>query len=307
MSLLDEFNNITLERLHEYISAAQEENVQLEFKTISKSDLTAKDDKQNLSIALSGFANSIGGLIVWGVVADKNNPLEIDCAHALKEITKVSIFEARLNELTGESLLPRLDGIQHRIIKTTEDRGFAITFVPESDMGPHMAKLGENRYYKRNGSSFRCMEHFDIADMFGRRKKPKLVFTTRVMQKGNRCTINLGLRNDGRAVAKAPYMSFKAADPFTRDKYGVDGSENEGLTKLSSSTQEGHSRYGGDMNFVIHPGITHEVAAISNGFYSQTSPSRDLTIEYVIGADEMPIEHGSIIIPVNELRLIPLV
>ena len=37
-----------------------------------------------------------------------------------------------------------------------------------------MAKLGENRYYKRSGDSFYQMEHFDLEDMFGRRRKPKL-------------------------------------------------------------------------------------------------------------------------------------
>ena len=30
-----------------------------------------------------------------------------------------------------------------------------------------MAKLGEDRYYKRSGDSFRKMEHFDLEDMFG--------------------------------------------------------------------------------------------------------------------------------------------
>ena len=31
-----------------------------------------------------------------------------------------------------------------------------------------MAKLGENRYYQRSGDQFRMMEHFQVADMFGR-------------------------------------------------------------------------------------------------------------------------------------------
>jgi len=49
-----------------------------------------------------------------------------------------------------------------------------VTIIPESAAGPHMAKLGEDRYYKRNGSSFIRLEHFDLADMFGRRMRPDL-------------------------------------------------------------------------------------------------------------------------------------
>jgi hypothetical protein len=37
-----------------------------------------------------------------------------------------------------------------------------------------MAKLGEDRYYKRSGDRFYKIEHFDVADMFDRHRAPVL-------------------------------------------------------------------------------------------------------------------------------------
>jgi len=93
-------------------------------------------------------------------------------------------FLSTLNSLTGGAVNPDVPGVQHRIIESAPDAGFALTLVPASDRGPHMAKCGEDRYYKRSGSHFIKMEHFDIEDMFGRRAKPNLEVCHRIVQFG---------------------------------------------------------------------------------------------------------------------------
>ncbi len=173
MSLADQFDALTLEHLLNYVAAGQEENLTLDFKLINRPDLSQADDKKNLAKALSGFANSSGGLIVWGIDARKNDQ-GIDCAREAREIQPLSLLVARLNELTSRAVNPAVDGIIHKPLLSAADSGFVITLVPESESGPHMAKLGEDRYYKRSGDTFYKMEHFDLEDMFGRRKKPKL-------------------------------------------------------------------------------------------------------------------------------------
>jgi hypothetical protein len=105
-------------------------------------------------------------------VLAKKNQDGVDCAQAPAEISSLKLFLSRLNELTGEALSPVVDGVQHKLLETSAETGFAATFVPESLSGPHMAKLGDDRYYKRSGASFYRMEHFDLEDMFGRRQKP---------------------------------------------------------------------------------------------------------------------------------------
>lgn len=299
-SLVDTFESLSVADIEQFVQSKQEETLHLEFKAITRPDLSARDDKRNLAAALSGFANSDGGLIVWGVDARKNDD-EIDCAVALKEITGVTAFTSRLNELTGEAVLPRIDGVLHRPIARPNGNGFAVTLVLESDIGPHMAKLGEDRYFKRSGTSFYRMEHFDVADMFGRRRRPKLAVTTRIAGIGDGAKIVLGLRNDGRSSARAAYLAFDAPLPFRRDEYGLDGNRNEGMRRLPFTGQDLPFRYGEDASFVIHPGIVHEVASISLGFSPRGVPSSDVHINYAICAEDVPLEVGTVVVPVYKL------
>jgi Putative DNA-binding domain len=205
MNLLEWFNQLDAEAIEEFIRQGQEEHLYLDFKTVSNANLNSADDKKNLAKALSGFANPSGGLIVWGVDARKN-ARGIDCATGLNEISPIQLFVSRLNTLTGESVSPLVDGIIHKSIIIGGEKGCAVTLVSESQSGPHMAKPGEDRYYKRSGYSFYRMEHFDLEDMFGRRQKPMLAIQ---MANHRRCPeedlneeLDFYLINTGRAIAK---------------------------------------------------------------------------------------------------------
>lgn len=152
MELLSVFEALSLAVLQDYVSRQQEENLQLDFKTLAEPNMERGEDKRNLAQMLSAFANSSGGLIVWGVDARPNNN-GVDCAVALREIPRVALLMTRLNELDGIAVNPILSGVRHRIIPSEpgSESGFAVTLVPESESGPHMAKMGEDRYYKRSG------------------------------------------------------------------------------------------------------------------------------------------------------------
>jgi schlafen family protein len=138
--------------LRGFVARKQEENLQLDFKGLTEPNMERGDDKRHLAQMLSAFANSSGGLIVWGVDARPNDD-GIDCATALQEIPRVAVLLTRLNELDGAAVYPIVGGVLHRTIlaEPGSTSGFAVTLVPESDSGPHMAKMGEDRYYKRSG------------------------------------------------------------------------------------------------------------------------------------------------------------
>jgi len=205
MSLTQTFERLDANEIAEFIRLGQEENLHLDFKTVGNANLRGGDDKRNFAKCLSGFANSNGGIIIWGVDARKNAQ-DIDCAGAAAEIAPIRLFLSRLNELTGEAVSPVIDGIQHKHIETMQNKGFAVTLVPESNSGPYMAKLGEDRYYKRSGDSFYRMEHFDLEDMFGRRQKPHLQIGVKNLISGaadnTREEIQFNVQNIGRAIAK---------------------------------------------------------------------------------------------------------
>jgi len=85
--------------------------------------------------ALSGFANSDGGIIVWGIEARKNSQ-GIDYAFGKKLIMPLSLLISNLNKYTGEAVNPDIEGVQHSRILCSDDTGYVVTLVPASDARP---------------------------------------------------------------------------------------------------------------------------------------------------------------------------
>src|ERR1043165_444364 len=114
MSLAEQFDALDLNAINAYLAAGQEEHVSLEFKLVNDPELN-RVDRKNFATALSGFANSIGGLIVWGVEA-RRNAHGVDCAVNTQQIDRLARFITRLNELTGEAVNPLVDAVRHKPI-----------------------------------------------------------------------------------------------------------------------------------------------------------------------------------------------
>jgi hypothetical protein len=215
---------------------------------------------------------------------------------------------SRLNQLTGDAVEPIADGVRNRVVHTlAAGEGFAATLVPESESGPHMAKLGENRYYKRSGDSFYMMEHFDIADMFGRRRRPRLEFYANCQAAaatgGMGAQIVVGLRNTGRATAHAPYLRVKLPPPFSRSRYGVDGNGHHGLPFLDAQSKGQYYSFGASTDFVIHPGVEVDVALFSDANNVTPVPEAGLPIAYSFTCEYLSLSQGEQLIPFNWIRM----
>jgi hypothetical protein len=309
MDLKGFFNNINKETIDNFVKTNQEEHLTLEFKTVKNADFSDRNDRKNFAKSLSGFANSGGGIIVWGIDA-RPNQQGIDSACGTKDIEPLSMFVSKLNEFTGQFVNPFVDGIVHRKISTSDDKGFAATLVPESDAGPHMAKAGEDRYYKRSGGSFYRMEHFDIEDMFGRRKKPNLsLFTVlhdaRVSSNGPQGKIYethvvVGLKNTGRGIAKYIYFALTVNPPYQIYAWGVDRTGEIGLHSLWGPTAH-FARYFGDANFVIHPNSNIDITAIVRKFGEHSINIEDLIIDAEIRAEGMMVVHDKRVFSGNDI------
>ena len=309
MGLSDLFKKLKAEDIDKYISEGREEDLHLDFKTINNPK-TDQNDRKNLAKALSGFANADGGFVVWGVDArpDKEG---VDRAVKSIHINKLDLFISKLNEFTGRGVNPTVDNVLHRKLPVNDDSGFAVTFVPTSDSGPHMAKLGEDRYYKRSGSSFYKMEHFDIEDMFGRRKKPKLVFEYRITQRldpifrqeeGNRVfSILLSLRNEGRGSAHAPFLRLKSTNRYPVSIFGVDGKGTTGLKQLALTKGSKWIGFGGMYDTVIHPGTFLDITALSGSLKKGEDSLVDCDIEYETVAEDIRLVKGTIRISGEDL------
>lgn len=311
MTLKDEFDSISMAAIEEFVSSGRDEDLHLEFKVIGDPSLS-RDDRRSLAAALSGFANADGGIIVWGVEA-RPNAEGVDCATALREIPQVQLCLGRLNALTGQVVSPAVDGVEHRaLVRGGGTSGFCVTLVPPSSSGPHMAKAGEDRYFKRSGSSFYRMEHFDLEDVFGRRPKPRLRVVHRLFAGGRGSSsaglefggaLILGIQNDGRGLAHHTYLTLAVEAPYQVSDYGLDGNRRESMARLASIG--GVIRYGAFPGGVVHPGVTEDVTRITIDIFQDNKGNlgrvSDLNVRYELAAQGVGLTSGEISIPSHEL------
>lgn len=178
----------------------------------------SKADKDNLATALSGFANSDGGVLIYGLVAaggDKGKGIP-DIVTGVAPIKRINSLASELNSLVGQLTQPPVSNarILLREFKAQPDSGFILVHVPASDAGPHRS-VRDHEYYRRHGSGFYRMEHFELAEMFGSRRRPHLEFywTLNVaMLQGAAPTrichvyFIVGLQNVGRGIARFPAL-----------------------------------------------------------------------------------------------------
>lgn len=199
------YDALDLPTLERWVAEQQQEDLHLDFKLVAGDGELARDDRKNLMRAVSGFANGDGGLIVWGVDCRKNDD-GVDAAKELRPIQNAPAILSQLRDNPSQLTSPIVDGVEHRLVPGQQDgSGFLVSYVPASDRGPHMAN--DRHYYKRNGTSFLVMEHFDVADMFGRRQRSDLrlhLGYTRVPDadpEHRKFKLQAKIRNHGRARA----------------------------------------------------------------------------------------------------------
>lgn len=157
--------------LKELIRLRVQEDLYVEFKT--KVDVRVPDlairDTWHFSRALSGFANSDGGVLLWGIKTNKHEQ-----AYKPQPVSDAYDFQGRLKKSLLHSTQPPVDDVQIDVIPVdgSDGLGYIKCLVPASDRVPHRAMLADREYFRRSTEGFRRMEHFELEDMFGRRPRP---------------------------------------------------------------------------------------------------------------------------------------
>lgn len=164
------------------ISNKVSEELFLDYKRSADSGAGTKlhaDDRHNLARALSGFANSEGGIVLWGVDCVVDPATGADVPTAKAPISDPKRFVSWLEGEISACTIPPVANARHlSITQPAAPNGFVVTLVPKSDTAPHRCLIGKDkskdRYLARAGSSFYAIGHDVLAGMFGRRPQPKL-------------------------------------------------------------------------------------------------------------------------------------
>jgi len=265
--------------------------------------------KGYLSQALSGFANSDGGVLVLGMTATGGDLVrgEPDVIQSAKSFKGFRSVVGEVRRLLGQAVQPVVDGVDIREIESIRsgDFGYVVVLVAASDAGPHRAMLkngGDREFWKRSGDSFYRMEVFDIADMFRRRRRPMLVLLWRVSldqspddQRVFKWSLILGLSNEGRALARYPMLDVVCSLEVSRRP-----------TVGAVNDKKVRALYVGDAGTVIHPGTDLDIAktvSLEGIAYRDRQWSfkpATLNLRYRISAEDFPVTEHELALGYNE-------
>jgi hypothetical protein len=173
---------LTLADVQLLIDEEERESELLEYKTAPKA--LGDNEKNEAAKDISAFANSLGGLLVYGVAtdpADKSKPVRID-----------GIDPAIVDQvlLAANRVRHPVAGIRAKTIDAGGGRVVLLVVVPASPLAPHQVTQS-HRYYRRQGIESVPMAHDLVELYFGRRMSPVLEL---------RCSLEIIRPNDPGAL-----------------------------------------------------------------------------------------------------------
>lgn len=234
-----------------FISDREAENLFIDFKRSASNGKGKKlhqNDRSNLSKAISGFGNSEGGVIVWGVDCREGEDYA-DVAGAKFPLEDAQKFASWLEGAISSVTIPPHSMVLNTAVKASDSpKGFVGTYIPKSNDAPHQvisAGKGQYCYFIRAGSDFIPTPHAVLSGMFGRRPQPNVfnMFLTgypEVIDMGAvqiKSVMGLQIANGGRGIASDLFMTVKAiSTPGPNCKLTVETTDLNNWTAWSFAT-----------------------------------------------------------------------
>ncbi len=203
-----------MDAIEDFIINRKSEELFLDFKRSAnhgEGDTLDSGDWNNLSKAISGFGNSEGGVLVWGVSCGKVKGRG-DVPDALRPITDVRRFVSLLEGAVSGCTIPPHTGVRSHPVINEGENGIAVTLVPKSQNTPHQS-IQNTQYYIRSGSSFAPTPHAVLQGMFGRRPQPNVfsmysVYPVEVYDNSIQAYMGVQITNAGPGIASDLYLNI---------------------------------------------------------------------------------------------------
>jgi len=161
-------NSWSQQDILDLVNNSTEESIHLDFKSAGSLDKT-EIKKSEISKDVSAFANSDGGVIIYGILEDK---------HLAKEISFINgnIYTKEwLEQIINSNIQQKLPDVKIFPIRFDGDisRSVYVVDIPSSTNGPHISK--DKRYYRRYNFESVIMEEYEIRNFYLRKQLSDVV------------------------------------------------------------------------------------------------------------------------------------
>lgn len=233
----DLFDRLLVEKetgIDRLIDERQSESLFLDFKQATHDGDVRRlhvSDLNNLAKAISGFGNSEGGVVVWGV--DCRDIGQGDVAGPKFPITDPESYKSRLDGAVSKCTVPPHSGVTNEVIDSAQGGGFVVTYIPKYRSGPLQVVQGSRYYYMRAGSSFEHVSYGVLAGMFGVHPESVLTHSWTQINRGLRFEpqkaigavvifeLSIVLTNEGPTIARHLYANVKTWPPLGQSRIVV--------------------------------------------------------------------------------------
>lgn len=293
--------------IDELIANRQSEELFLDFKRSADggAGLRLHDrDWAHLARAIAGFANSEGGVLVWGVDCSRRAE-EGDVAREKVGLQNPKRFASWLEAAVSACTVPAHPNVRHHAIEAGKPgSGFVVTYVARSHLAPHQT-VRPPQYFIRAGSSFVPAPHGVLAGLFGRPPQPFVFHSWNISPEkrvlvsgGSRAKFKLGfvLASFGPGIARDLYVNVQIHPPKGHTEIAVALDDPNNWT--------GRNMYGGILtnlvssdSFKLAPGGRVQVLS----FLVETRPPFESDLFY-----EISFGHGSSPMRMFQARITPI-
>jgi len=309
--LRDRFDSIDLAYINQLIKDREPESLHLEYKRFGNDSSM----KKNYASIVSGLANADGGIVIWGI--GTRRPGGEDVAFESRPSDNATDICRRFNQWKDEATNPPVEGVMNKIVEAENGNAFICTYVPASDGGPHMAMLGVNQYKQRRAGRTSAMEHFEVADMFGKRPRPTLALEYRLRVAGiidhkYKMSIIIFVKNTGRGAARDIYAVIRPSHNAILFSEGIHGSDGGyGLKHVPQAPDKGGHIFCGGSSISVPQDSTLDITAYDvymGGSLQSARPSpvgntdlSDINFDVSLHAEGASPCRQTLEIPINEL------
>lgn len=151
-----EFLNLDARLLLDFMDRGIPEGTQLDYKrTIGPEPLNG-DTKSEFMKDVTAFANSEGGIIIYGYDEPDEHTGEKGQFHGVLSGQAIASTMERIVQDTSD---PRLPGFLIKSVSIEADKSAVICYIPNSELKPHMYK---GRYFKRHSESSIQMSAIEV-------------------------------------------------------------------------------------------------------------------------------------------------
>jgi hypothetical protein len=282
--LFDSFDSwASLERL---IDNGESEGPYLECKTATGIHLQP-GHRTHLAQALSGFSNTAGGVVIWGISTTTHAHSGLDVLTQIEPVGNCKSFRQQINLAMPTLAYPPVEGCVTKTLHPTAGatKGVVLAYIPKTPGDPVQA-LGEKKFYLRSGADFVEMPYEILKRMFAGTAGPDLVpvFDKRVVRNEGAGVWRIPILLNNRSSAVAEHTQVNVT--FTNPGAFETATAADGMFDMSS-VNPGKTMFGSKTEGPIYRGLGQVMGSLLVKMKSGKRPRRVLKLSITVFSSRM--------------------